>query len=151
MTDHIGESVLLDAPAPVVERFLYALQDKDLATADAVLDDDVVYQNVGTPATRGRGRVMTLMRALERSGIGFEVKMHRIAAEGGAVLTERTDALTYGKFRAVFWVCGTFEVHDGRITLWRDYFDFVNFTVAIVRGLVGIVVPPLRPRPLSRL
>ncbi len=40
--------------------------------------------------------------------------------------------------------CGTFEVHDGRITLWRDYFDAFDFTKAIVRGLLGIAVPSLR-------
>ena len=51
--------------------------------------------------------------------IGFEVKIHRIAAEGATVLTERTDALIFGPLRLQFWVCGVFEVHDGRITLWR--------------------------------
>ena len=55
--------------------------------------------------------------------MGFEVKIHRIAAEGNAVLTERTDAMVFGPLRLQFWVCGVFEVHAGRITLWRDYFD----------------------------
>jgi limonene-1,2-epoxide hydrolase len=43
-----------------------------------------------------------------------------------------------------FWVCGVFEVHDGRITLWRDYFDFYDFTKAILRGVLGMAVPSLR-------
>jgi limonene-1,2-epoxide hydrolase len=38
-------------------------------------------------------------------------------------MTERTDSIIIGRFRAEFWVCGVFEVHDGKITLWRDYFD----------------------------
>ena len=45
-----------------------------------------------------------------------------------------------------FWVCGVFEVHDGRITLWRDYFDVLDMTKALVRGLIGAVIPALRPR-----
>jgi limonene-1,2-epoxide hydrolase len=44
-----------------------------------------------------------------------------------------------------FWVCGVFEVENGRITLWRDYFDYLNFTKAIVRGVLGIAIPALRP------
>jgi limonene-1,2-epoxide hydrolase len=33
-----------------------------------------------------------------------------------------------------FWVCGTFEVRDGRITLWRDRFDYADLTWAFLRG-----------------
>ena len=48
--------------------------------------------------------------------------------------------------RLQFWVCGTFEVHGGKITLWRDYFDLFDFFVkAPLRGLAGAVVPSLRP------
>ncbi len=35
--------------AHTVEVFLHALQDQDLATADAQLDDNLIYQNVGFP------------------------------------------------------------------------------------------------------
>jgi limonene-1,2-epoxide hydrolase len=72
------------------------------------------------------------------------VKIHRIAADGSAVLTERTDALIFGPLRIQFWACGIFEVHNGRITLWRDYVDFYDMLKATVRGLVALVVPPLR-------
>jgi limonene-1,2-epoxide hydrolase len=75
----------------------------------------------------------------------FEVKTHRIAVNGSTVLTERTDALVFGPVRLQFWVCGVFEVRDGRITLWRDYFDMFDFTKSIARGLVGAVIPGLRP------
>jgi limonene-1,2-epoxide hydrolase len=44
-------------------------------------------------------------------------------------------------------VCGVFEVHGGKITLWRDYFDAFDFFVkAPLRGLAGIFVPSLRPK-----
>jgi limonene-1,2-epoxide hydrolase len=32
-------------------------------------------------------------------------------------------------------VCGTFEVHDGVITVWRDRFDLVDFSLSWLRGL----------------
>ena len=68
------------------------------------------------------------------------MKFHRIADEGNTVLTERTDAIIIGPFRLQFWVCGAFEVHGGRITLWRDYFDLDFFVNGPLRGLVGAVV-----------
>ena len=126
-----------------VEGFLNALQDSDLEAAEAALDDNLVYENVGLPTIRGRARAIKLFRQMEGRA-GFEVKIHRIAADGAAVLTERTDALIFGRLRLQFWVCGVFEVHDGRITLWRDYFDFFDMVKATVRGLAGLVLPSLR-------
>jgi len=72
------------------------------------------------------------------------VKIHRIAADGSAVLTERTDALIFGPLRIQFWACGIFEVRNGRITLWRDYVDIYDMLKATLRGLVALVVPPLK-------
>ena len=133
------------ANARVVETVLYALQDEDFDTAKAGMADNIVWQNVGISTMRGRKRIMKLLRLGEGRG-GFEVKFHSIATEGNSVLTERTDAIIIGPFRLQFWVCGVFEVHGGQITLWRDYFDKLDFfVIAPLRGLVGIVVPSLRP------
>jgi limonene-1,2-epoxide hydrolase len=130
--------------ALVVERFLKALQSQDFDTADALLADDLVYENVGFPTLRGGRRVAKLFRGME-GRMGFEVEFHRNVEEGGTVLNERTDVIVLGPVRVQFWVCGVFEVHDGRITLWRDYFDLYDIAKATVRGLVGAVIPSLRP------
>jgi limonene-1,2-epoxide hydrolase len=133
------------ANARVVESFLYALQDEDYDTVDAKLADDVLYQNYGYTTMRGRRRIVKLFRR-GQGRVGFEVKLHRVAAEGNAVFTERTDALIIGPLRLQFWVVGVFEVHAGRITLWRDYFDAFDFLIkAPLRALAGLVVPSLRP------
>jgi limonene-1,2-epoxide hydrolase len=133
-----------DSSAGVVETFFNALQERDFDAAESVLAQNLVYQNVGFPTLYGRNRTVKLFRSMPQQ-MGFEVRVHRIATEGATVLTERTDALTFGPLRVQFWVCGVFEIHDGRITLWRDYFDLFDCTKALIRGLVGIVVPSLRP------
>jgi len=133
------------ANARTVETFLYAAQDEDFDTAESVLADNIEWQNVGFPTIRGRDRIVKLLRHGE-GRMGFEVKIHRIAAEGNAVLTERTDALILGPLRIQFWVCGVFEVHGGRITLWRDYFDMRDVIKGTVRGVVATVFPSLRPK-----
>jgi limonene-1,2-epoxide hydrolase len=130
--------------ARVVETFLFALQDEDFDTTDALMADHIAWHNVGFPIIRGRERISGLFRR-GQGRFGFEVKIHRIAAEGTTVLTERTDALVFGPLRVQFWVCGVFEVHAGRITLWRDYFDMVDFTKGAVRGVLGLAIPSLRP------
>jgi limonene-1,2-epoxide hydrolase len=131
--------------ARTVETFLYALQDEDYDTVEAAFADTIAWHNVGWATVRGRHRLMKILRS-GHGRVGFEVKIHRIAAEGTAVLTERTDALIFGPVRLQFWVCGTFEVHGGRITLWRDHFDAFDFFVkAPLKAIAGLVVPSLKP------
>ena len=132
-------------PRQVVETFLAALAAEDFTTAGTLLAEDVVYANVGLPTIRGRRRTVGVLKPLARPGLGFEVYLHSIAADGATVLTERTDVLLFGPVRLQFWVHGRFDVQDGRITLWRDAFDFVDITRSLVRGLVGAVLPALRP------
>jgi limonene-1,2-epoxide hydrolase len=132
-------------PQAVVEAFLAALAAADLHTARNLLDERVVYVNVGLPAIRGRRRTIGFLRPLARPRVGFEVYMHAIAGNGSTVLTERTDVLRVGPVRLQFWVVGHFEVEDGAITLWRDSFDYLDVTRAALRGVLGAVVPSLRP------
>jgi limonene-1,2-epoxide hydrolase len=145
MTDQASR-VLSDVDnARTVETFLYALQDEDFDVAEALLSEDLVWQNVGWTTMRGRRRIMKLFRGGEGRA-GFEVKIHHIATDGTSVLTERTDALIFGPLRLQFWVCGSFEVHDGRIKVWRDYLDAFDFFVkAPLRAVAAMVFPSLRP------
>lgn len=132
-------------PQAVVETFLGALAAGDMNTASELLDEHVTYINVGLPTVRGRRRAMGFLRPLARPHWAFEVYLHAVAADGGTVLTERTDALCIGPLRLQFWVTGRFDVQDGRITFWRDSFDYVDMTRALLRGLAGVLVPAIRP------
>ncbi|WP_395307025.1 limonene-1,2-epoxide hydrolase family protein [Mycobacterium sp. AMU20-3851] len=146
MTDQVAPTGTGTDNIATVERFLFSLRGPDLDTAAELLDENLVYQNVGLPTIHGRARALKLFKGMERRSLGFDVKIHRSAAEGVSVLNERTDVIRIGPVVLKFWVCGVFEVHDGRITLWRDYFDQFDMAKALVRGVVGAVVPALRPR-----
>ena len=136
----------LTDPQAVVEAFLAALMASDLDAALELVADDLVYVNVGLPTIHGRDRLAKAFAAMERPTIGFEAYLHAIAADGPVVLTERTDVIQWGRFRAQFWVCGRFDVHDGKITLWRDAFDFVDIVRGNLRALAALAVPSLRPQ-----
>ncbi len=130
----------------LVEEFLAHLERLDVDAALALMSEDAVYQNVPLPPDRGKAAVRRTLGRMMSAGSGFRVVNHNIAANGPVVLTERTDVLSVGKVDAAFWVCGTFEVHDGRITLWRDRFDWVDFSLAWVRGGAKAALGALRAR-----
>jgi limonene-1,2-epoxide hydrolase len=131
----------------VVETFLAAtLRDQDFDVASSLLADDVVYENVGYPTFRGAQRIIGAFRKLQSRMpmVHWDVEIHRIASSCPSVMTERTDSIIIGRFRADFWVCGVFDVHDGKITLWRDYFDLMDLVKGTVRGLLALVLPSMR-------
>jgi limonene-1,2-epoxide hydrolase len=136
-------------PTAVVERFLGLLAAADLEGALQLVAADIEYENVSLPTVHGRERMRRLFGAGYQRGGGFEVYVHAISADGATVLTERTDVLKSGLLRVQFWVCGRFDVRDGEIVLWRDYFDWLNVAGATVRGLLGTVIPTLRAAPPS--
>jgi limonene-1,2-epoxide hydrolase len=141
VVDQLGADL---SPVPVVERFMEFLRRGDLDEAVALLAENVRYENVGLPTVHGRERVRRLFGRAYDAGGGFDVVVHTICADGASVLTERTDFLTFRKLHVRLWVCGRFDVRDGQIVLWRDYFDFLNFNTALLRGLVGVHLSGLR-------
>lgn len=121
-------------PISTVRAFLAALENLDIDGALAYAAPDMLYQNVPLPPARGRDAVERQLRLMARYGTGFRADIHNIASNGDTVLTERTDGLRAGRWQEEFWVCGTFELRDGQIVLWRDYFDWAT---VIGKGLVG--------------
>ncbi len=121
----------------VVEAFFEAFEAGDTERALALMADDIVYQNVPFPADRGKAAVTRTLELFGRFVTGFEIKVINIAARNGVVLTERVDILTGPLVYLDLWVCGTFVIRDGKIVLWRDYFDLASTTAKLL-------VSPLR-------
>jgi len=59
---------------------------------------------------------------------GLEFEIHHLAADGSTVLTERTDTFSMSGKTSPLPVMGAFNVVDGKITAWRDYFDMAQVT-----------------------
>jgi limonene-1,2-epoxide hydrolase len=58
----------------------------------------------------------------------IEFRVVNIAANGPVVMTERVDVFKLPRKSFELQVMGTFEVSDGKINAWRDYFDQNQFT-----------------------
>jgi limonene-1,2-epoxide hydrolase len=129
----------------VVRRFLTLLEDGQADDAVALLSEDIVWRNTGMPTFRGP-RVAAVLRDMGRRGVGFEARIRHAAADGDIVLTDRIDVLRYRRWESAFWVCGTFEVHEGLITLWDDHFSMGNVVAASGKGLARVIGRLLSPR-----
>ena len=86
-----------------------------------------VWENVGLAVTTGIDDALGVLAQFDQAmGIdAIDIEMLAIAADGDRVLTERIDHLRRADGLEV-WdprVMGIFEIEDGRIRAWRDYFD----------------------------
>jgi limonene-1,2-epoxide hydrolase len=54
-----------------------------------------------------------------------------MAAEGDLVFVERLDRTAAGEKTVDLPCLGVFELEDGKIKVWRDYFDLGTYTRAL--------------------
>jgi limonene-1,2-epoxide hydrolase len=87
----------------------------------ALMSDDIFYHNIPMKPVTGRDAVRAHLAAWPVDACTWSVL--NIATNGNVVLTERVDRFERGADRITVPVMGAFEVADGRITHWRDYFD----------------------------
>jgi limonene-1,2-epoxide hydrolase len=107
----------------VVRDFCAAIDRKDLAEVESLLDENVVYHNVGSAPAVGREASLAAVKFQFDMFDPIAFRIRNLAEDGDTVLTERVDEITANGVTAPVPVMGTFEIRDGRIVQWRDYFD----------------------------
>jgi limonene-1,2-epoxide hydrolase len=96
----------------------------DLKTVLDFFTDDAVYHNIPVAPVVGKDGIKAVLDSFSGGVDRMEFRVLNISADGPNVLTERVDVFTLSDGRAIeLPVMGTFEVTDGKIGAWRDYFD----------------------------
>ena len=123
----------MESPIEVVRRFCAAWGDNaGVAELAAFFTDDAVYHNIPLAPVIGRKAIANNIASFIRPGApgieGIAFGVIHIAANGPVVMTERVDRFKLPNKSFELPVMGTFEVSDGKIKAWRDYFDMNQFT-----------------------
>ena len=123
----------MESPIELVRRFCAAWSDNvGVAELAAFFTDDAVYHNTPMAPVAGRKAIANNIASFIRPGApgieGIAFGVIHIAANGPVVMTERVDRFKLPNKSFELPVMGTFEVSDGKIKAWRDYFDMNQFT-----------------------
>jgi limonene-1,2-epoxide hydrolase len=111
-------------PETVVRNFLKAWEARDLDTIMEYFDDRAVYENVPVPPVTGCADIRNFIGGILFAFKNIEVDIHYQVSDGGIVMNERTDTIRAENGTKVpLRVMGIFEIRDGKILKWRDYFD----------------------------
>jgi len=112
----------------IVADFCQSWARRNIDEVMSYLSEDCFYHNipmeplVGHPAIRG-----FLEPFLKTSQSASLEEKHQVV-NGNVVIDERVDTFVQGPKTITIPVCGVFEIRNGKIASWRDYFDLATFT-----------------------
>jgi len=114
-------------PIDVVTAVMVAMEKLDYDTAMTFVSDDCEYVNVPPiPTVYGPDGIRGVLEPFFAPTLSNEYIIKTTAEAGPVVFMERLDRHQLAKGWVELPVTGVFEVHDGLITAWRDYFDFAT-------------------------
>jgi limonene-1,2-epoxide hydrolase len=111
-------------PSDVVRDFCAACADFDIDVVCSYFTDDAVWHPLPHwEPVSGRENLKTFILSFMGPYTGIDIQLRHVVADGPVVLTERVDTMVGPDYNAEIPVMGTFEIRDGKIAVWRDYFD----------------------------
>jgi limonene-1,2-epoxide hydrolase len=113
-------------PSEVVDAFLEAFAATDFDKALTYVSGDCEYTNIPMGTVTGPSGIKEVLEPFFAPIHENEFIVLRKAATGQTVFMERLDRHRLAHGWRELPVNSVFEVHDGRITVWRDYFDLAT-------------------------
>lgn len=114
-------------PLETVKAFMKAMEPLDYDTAVTFLSDDCEYTNPPPLGTvKGPAGMRAVLEPFFSPTLENEFRVLRSATDGPIVILERLDRHRLATGWVELPVTGVYEVHGGRITYWRDYFDLAT-------------------------
>ena len=106
----------------LVRDFIAAWEQRDSDFIIGCFTDDAVYHSMPLSPIEGKHAIADWVRAFENTKPGRLEVHHQIAA-ADVVMDERTDRIMLNGHPVTLPITGVFEVNEGRIAAWREYFD----------------------------
>ena len=120
---------MASANIDTVRRFCDAFRRRNPEDVLDFFTEDAVYHNMPMPPAQGKAAIKTVLDMFLKPAQSVEFIVLKIAeGDDGAVLTERLDRFALGGKNIELPVMGVFELTDGKIDAWRDYFDMAAWT-----------------------
>ncbi len=115
----------------IITEFIAAWSRLDADELAGYFTEDGTYHNMPAGPVSGRDRVRDFIAGFTKGWTSTTWDLLNIAADGDVVIAERLDRTVAGD-RSVDLPCtGVFEMSEGRIKVWRDYFDMGTFVKAM--------------------
>ena len=111
-----------------VREFIAKWEAQDVDGIMASFSDNPFYHNIPMEPLTSKESIRNFIEPFLKpvTKVTFET-LFIAEDDNGVVLTERIDSFVFGDKKISLPVMGTFELVDGKIVRWRDYFDLRDF------------------------
>ena len=114
-------------PETVVREFCAAWDRRDVEAILTWFAPDATYHNMPLEPVCGHTAIREVLNLFVPPASNIHFEILAIASRGDVVFTERVDHFTVAGKEVALPVAGVFEVRDGKIASWRDYFDMGSY------------------------
>jgi limonene-1,2-epoxide hydrolase len=118
---------MANANEKIVQDFCAAWARKNIDELLGFFTPDAVYHNMPLEPLHGVDAIRETINMFAAPAESITFEMRAIASSGDIVFTERVDHFKMMGKTISLPVAGVFEVHNGKITAWRDYFDMQTY------------------------
>lgn len=114
----------------VVRNFIAAWSRLDVDELVAFFAEDGVYHNMPIAPVQGSAGLRAFIAAFLDGWAATDWEIRNLVACGDLVFVERIDRTQANGREIALPCCGVFEMAQGRIKVWRDYFDMATYRSA---------------------
>ena len=111
----------------LVRQFCAQWEKGDIDALVEYFADDAVYHNIPVDPVTGKDAIRATIQMFTTGVERVEFRVQNIVGDADVVLTERVDVFVLPTTTIELPVMGTFEVRNGKIVAWRDYFDLNQY------------------------
>jgi limonene-1,2-epoxide hydrolase len=106
----------------MIREFIGAWERRDTEFIVSHFAPDGVYHSMPLTPIVGREAIRAFVSKFADVPPG-RLEIHHQIASGNVVINERTDYIFLNGKPVTLPICGVFEIENGLITAWREYFD----------------------------
>ena len=121
-----------DPNVATITEFVAAWTRLDPDELASFFAEDGCYHNIPVGPVAGRDNVRAMIAAFIADWTATEWDLLNIVGAGDVVFAERLDRTVAGDKSVDLPCTGVFEMENGKIRVWRDYFDMATYTSAML-------------------
>ena len=111
-----------------IKAFIAAWSNLDVDELVGYFCEDGIYYNMPAQPVQGHEKLTLFIEGFIEKWTKTTWETLNIIGEGNVVIVERLDRTEVGDIKVDLPCCGVFEMEEGKIKIWRDYFDMGTYT-----------------------
>ena len=129
----LGKNYLManESNENVIRDFIISWSNLDADELVEYFTDDGVYHNMPMEPVAGKENIRQFINGFIQPWTNTTWDILSIISKGDIVIAERLDRTIAGEKKVNLPCVGVFEMENGKIKIWRDYFDINTYSEAM--------------------